>query len=179
MGVVVENDEKRSRIERNWRIPFHAKVVMTHKVTRERSEGEACDLSMGGMFIKTWLPPRPGTVLDVEIQMKPLNYRGLARVLEARDTDEEEDQPYGMAVVWVNPTPNQKRLLSLRINDHVRGGGQLLDGNPYEADEPSPVARGSVAPTAAATRSRNRLIIGLAAAVVVVVVVLVALFVLL
>ena len=173
--MIVEKGEKPNRVERNWRIPFKARVVMTHRESGDRAEGEACDLSMGGMFIKTWLPPRPGTVLDVEIQMKPLNYKGLAKVLAARDTEEEEDRPYGMAVVWVNPTPNQKRLLSLRINDHVRGGGRLLDGNPYEADEPSPVARGSVARTAAATRDRNRLIVGLAVAVVVVVVVLLVL----
>jgi hypothetical protein len=116
------------------------------------------------------LPPRPGTLLDVEIQMKPLNYRGLARVLEESDTDEEEDRPYGMAVVWVDLTPNQKRLLSIRINDHIRGGGELLDGDPYQADEPPRVAKKSVAPAEAATRNRNLLIIGLAVAAVVVVV---------
>ena len=173
MGVVVENGEDRSKVERNWRIPFRAKVVVTNKKTRERMEGEACDLSMGGMFIKTLLPPRHGTLLDVEIQMKPLNYRGLARVMEERDLDEEGDRPYGMAVAWVDPTPNQKRLLSIRINDHVRGGGQLLDGNPYQADEPPRVAKKSVSPAAAAPRDRNLLIIGLAIAAMVVLVVVV------
>jgi len=175
MGVVVEKGEKIIRVERNWRIPFHARVVMIHKQTRERMEGETCDLSMGGMFVKTLLPPRPGTELDVEIWMKPLNYRGTVRVQAERNTDEEEDRPYGMAVVWVDPTPNQKRLLSLRINDHVRGGGQLLEGNPYGADEPPRVARESVAPAAAATRDRNRLIVGLAVAAVVVLAVLLVL----
>jgi len=168
VGVVVERDEKKSRGERDGRIPFQAKVVITHKKTGERMEGEARDLSMGGMFIKTLLPPRPGTLLDVEIQMKPLNYRSLARVLEESDTDEEEDRPYGMAVVWVDLTPNQKRLLSIRINDHIRGGGELLDGDPYQADEPPRVEKRSVAPAEAATRNRNLLIIGLVVAAVVV-----------
>lgn len=175
MGSVVESGEKQNRVERDWRIPFRARVVMTHKTTGERMEGETRDLSMGGMYVKILLPPRPGTVLDVEIQMKPLNYRGAVRVLGARDTNEEEDEAYGMAVVWVDQTPNQKRLLSILINDHVRGGGQLLEGNPYKADEPPRVAMGRVAPAAAATRDRARLIVGLAVAAVVVLVVLLVL----
>jgi len=60
---------------------------------------------------------------------------------------------------------------SLLIDDHVRGGGKLIEGDPYEASEPSRAAGVSVAPAAAANRDRNRLIVGLAVAVVVVVVV--------
>ena len=175
MGVVVEKSEKRSRVQRGSRIPFQARVEMIRKETGERSEGEAYDLSMGGMYIKTILPFRPGTVFDVDVQMKPLNYRGTVRVLWEHDADDEEDRPYGMAVAWVDPTPNQKRLLSLLIDDHVRGGGKLIEGDPYEASESPRVGRVPVAPAAAANRDRNRLIVGLAVAVVVVVVVVLVL----
>lgn len=175
VGVVSEKGENGRQGERDGRIPLQAKVVITHKKTGERMEGEACDLSMGGMFIKTLLPPRPGTLVDVEIQMKPLNFRGRARIMDESDAGVGADQPYGMAVVWVDLTPNQKRLLSIRINDHIRGGGQLLDGDPYEADETPRVATKSVAPAAAVTLDRNHLIIGLAAAAVVVVVLVVVL----
>jgi hypothetical protein len=175
VGSSVENGEIQNGVERDWRIPFRARVVMTHKVTGERMEGETRDLSMGGMYVKTLLPPRPGTILDVEIQMKPLNYRGAARVMRARDANQEDDPAYGMAVVWVDQSPNQKRLLSIRINDHVRGGGQLLEGNPYRGYESPRVARNTVAPAAAATQYRSRLIVGLAVAAVVVVVALLVL----
>jgi hypothetical protein len=172
MGVVDEKRKNEGRIQRERRIHFRAKVVIIHKDTRERTDGEAYDLSAGGMFIKTLLPYRPGTVVDVEVSMKPLNYRGSARVVRSPGSDEAEDRPYGMAVVWINPTANQQRLLFLQIDDHVRGGGKLLEGNPYEVSEPQRVARGSAQPASAATANRNLLIGGLVVAAVVVLVVL-------
>jgi hypothetical protein len=168
VGEFVNNNEKYGRNERDGRILFQAKVFMTDRKTGERMEGETFDLSMGGMFIKTLLPPTPGTLLEVEVQMKPLNYRGLARVMKQLEFDDGGDRPYGMAVAWVDQTLNQKRLLSILINDHIRGGGQLLEGNPYTADEPPRVAKKS-----AATGDRNRLVIGLAIVAVTVLVVVV------
>ena len=172
MGVVDEKSKNQRRLQRDRRIHFRARVIIIHKDTGERTDGEAYDLSAGGMFIKTLLPYRPGTVVDVEISMKPLSYRGSARVVRTPDSDEAEDRPYGMAVVWINPTANQQRLLFIQIDDHVRGGGKLLEGNPYETDEPQQVARVSARPTAAATANRNLLIGGLVVAAVVVLVVL-------
>lgn len=171
MGVEVAMAENNTGIERDWRIPFRAKVVMVNPKTGESMDGEVRDLSMGGMFVKTLLPFKPGTELKVEIQMKPINYRGNVRVQRPRDAAEEEDQSYGMAVVWIDRTPNQKRLLSLLINDHVRGGGRLLEGNPYRDAEyfragGKPVAR------PAANHDRVLLIGGLSAVALVVVVAL-------
>jgi hypothetical protein len=173
VGEIFDNDNEKSRNERDGRIPFQAKVLLTDRKTGEQMEGEAFDLSMGGMFIRTLLPPTPGTLLEVEVPMEPLNYRGLARVMKELDVDEAGDRPFGMAVGWVDQTLNQKRLLSIRINDHIRGGGLLLEGNPYNADEPPRVAKTTAAPAPAAAIGRNRLVIGLAivaAAVLVVVV---------
>jgi len=169
----VGSGENGGRVKRVRRIPFRAKVLVIRKDTGQRLEGEAYDLSMGGMYIRTLLPLGPGTDLDVEVDTKPLKYLGRARVQGSRDIDAAEDRPYGMAVEWVDQTPNQTRLLSIQIDDHVRVGGLLLEGDPYNVVETSRVARETVALSAAQTSNRKFLIAGLA---VVAVVVLIALF---
>ena len=158
--------------ERVRRIPYRVPVIMYPKDDSERFEGEARDISMGGMFIKTILPLRRGTVFDIEIPMQPLNYRGAVDVLWARHSEVGEDQPYGMAVQWANLTPAQRKLLFRQIDDHVRGGGDLLVGTPDAEREGRPAARSPVASKAVAEPDRTRLIVGLAITALVVVVLL-------
>jgi hypothetical protein len=137
----------------------------------ERVEGEIRDISMGGMFIKTILPLKPGTVFDVEIPMQPLNFRGSVKVSWARLVDEGADRPYGMAVQWCNLSPAQKKLVFRQIDDYLRGGGDLLVGTPNAERHGPSVTQSSVA-AVRAMPGRTWLFGGLAITTVVVIVLL-------
>ena len=171
-GATVAKIENGSCEQRIRRIPYAGTVIMKPRDGGERIKGEGRDLSMGGMFIKTVLPFNRGSVIDVQISMKPLNYHGAARVLWTRYSEAGEDQPYGMAVEWVDLTVNQKRLLFRQIDDYVRGGGELLVGTPDAEREAGPAARAVAASAVDAPSNRTRLIIGIALAAVAVVVAL-------
>jgi hypothetical protein len=170
----MENSHDHVHRQRVRRIPCRLRVVIHPQDGNERVEGEARDLSMGGMFIKTILPIKPGTVFDVEIPMRPLNFRGSVKVLWARLVDGGKDQPYGMAVEWFNLTPAKKKLVFRQVDDYVRGGGDLLVGTPDAEHEDRPAAQSWLAPMAAMS-DRARLIVGLAIAGVVVIVLLILL----
>lgn len=159
--------------QRARRIPYKVNVVMRPRENVELIQGEVCNLSMGGMFIKTMMPLEPGTIFDVEVPMQPLNYIGPVRVLWARHREGGPDEPYGMAVEWVDLTMNQKKLLYQQIDGHVRIGGSVLAGNP----EIRPEDRKASGPSSGATAAvpdHTKLIVGIAIAAVVVVAVLLA-----
>ena len=160
--------------QRARRIPYQVNIVMRPREEVDLLRGEVSDLSTGGMFIKTMLPLRPGTIFDVEVPMQPLNYIGAVRVLWRRDRDEGEDRPYGMAVEWVNLSVNQKKLLYRQIDSHVRGGGDVLAGNPVKTRQDRRPAGGLAASTGVGP-DRTKLIVGLSIAVVVLVVLVVVL----
>lgn len=164
-------DEKAGR-QRARRIPYQVNVVMRPREDVELLQGEVRNLSTGGMFIKTMLPVKPGTVFDVEVPMQPLNYIGPVRVLWTRTREEGPDQPYGMAVEWIDLSVNQKKLLYRQIDDHVRSGGQVLAGNHDGRRELRAPAEAWAESTPAAP-GRTKLIVGLAIAVVVLLVVVV------
>jgi hypothetical protein len=171
MGAAVGRGDEKSARQRTRRIPYKVNVVMRPREDVELLQGEVCNLSTGGMFIKTMLPLKPGTVFDVEVPMHPLNYIGPVRVLWTRNREEGPDQPYGMAVEWVDLTMNQKKLLYSQIDSHVRSGGMILLGNHdgrREGQSPAGVPFASTG----ASPDRTKLIVGLAIAVVVVLVVL-------
>jgi hypothetical protein len=140
----------------------------------ELLKGEVCNLSSGGMFIKTVLPLKEGTVFDVEVPMQPLNYIGAVKVLWTRNRDEGPDKPSGMAVEWVNLSINQKKLLYRQIDDHVKRGGTLLIGNPVVRNNARPPS-GTRAVSPGAAPDHTRLIVGLSIAVVVLLVVVIVL----
>ena len=168
----MEKTENGSCERRIRRIPYAGTVLMKPRDGGEKIKGEVRDLSMGGTFIKTILPFNRGSVIDVQISMKPLNYQGAARVIWKRHSEAGEDQPYGMAVEWVDLTVNQKKLLFRQIDDYVRGGGELLVGTPDAEREAGPAARAVAASAVDAPANRTRLIIGIALAAVSVVVAL-------
>jgi len=168
----VGRDEEKAGQQRARRIPYKVNVIMRPREDVELLQGEVSNLSTGGMFIKTMLPHKPGTVFDVEVPMQPLNYIGPVKVMWTRLNDEGPDKPYGMAVEWVDLTVNQKKLLYRQIDDHVRGGGELLAGNPAETRKERQAARAPVA-SPAAEPGRTKLIVGLAIAAVVVLIVVV------
>ena len=141
----------------------------------ELMQGRVCNLSTGGMFIETVLPLEVGTVFDVEVPMQPLNYIGPVKVLWTRTRDEGPDNPYGMAVEWIDLTVNQKRLLYRQIDDYVRGGGKILGGDPEKARDDRSSAGGPGGDAAAAPDRTKLVILGLVVAVVVLLVVVVVL----
>jgi hypothetical protein len=162
------------RQQRVRRIPYRVGIVMHPRDGNERVKGEVRNLSMGGMFIKTILPLKPETVFDVEIPMQPLAFRGSVKVLWTRLVDQGNERPYGMAVEWFNLTQVQKRLVYRQIENHARGGGNLLVGTPnaerqIRQTDKTPVASNAAAP------DHTRLFVGLAVAAVVVIVVLILL----
>lgn len=158
MGAALKNDEKHESDKRLPRIPYQVRVVMLPRDSAERHEGKARDLSMGGMFIETFLPLDPGTVFDIEIPMEPLSFRGAVRVLRTRVDVAGADEPRGLAVEWVDTSTNQKRVLFRQIEDHVRRGGEILGGNPDEVVVRRPVAREPATPDASAPDHRQLII---------------------
>jgi hypothetical protein len=170
----MENSHDDIRQQRVRRIPYRVRLVMHPKDGSERFEGQARDLSMGGMFIETILPLKPGTVFDVEIPMQPLNFRGSVKVLWTRLVDEGRERPYGMAVQWFNLTPAQRKLVYRQIDDHLRGGGDLLVGTP-EAEREGRSPTQSKVTSKAAAPDRAWLLAGLAITAVVVLVLLILL----
>jgi hypothetical protein len=170
--MVKSHDDVRQ--QRVRRIPYPVRVVMHPKDGNERVEGKVRNLSIGGMFIKTILPLKPGIVFDVEIPMQPLNFRGSVKVAWTRLVDKGKERPYGMAVEWFNLAPAQKKLVYRQIENHVRGGGDLLVGTPHGEREGRPAAKTPGASKLAAP-DRARLIVGLAIAAVVVFVLLILL----
>jgi hypothetical protein len=173
-GATVGRGDEKSGRQRARRIPYKVNVVMRPREEVELLRGEVCNLSTGGMFIKTMLPLKPGTVFDVEVPMQPLNYIGPVRVLWTRSREEGPDQPYGMAVEWVNLTMNQKKLLYRQIDGHVRSGGMILAGDHDGWREPRSPA-GMPSASTGASPDRTRLIVGVAIAVVLALVVLLVL----
>jgi hypothetical protein len=156
------------------RIPYRVRVVMHPRESSESHEGEARDLSVGGMFIETILPLDPGTVFDIEIPMEPLSFRGAVRVLRTILHDVGADEPRGLAVEWVDMSTNQKRVLFRQIEDHVRGGGEILSGDPDAAVVNRPPARRTGASEVAVT-DHTQLIVRLSIAAMLVLIALVML----
>lgn len=167
-------DKGKSGQQRARRIPYKVNVVMRPRDQSELLQGEVCNLSMGGMFIKTMMPLEPGTVFDVEVPMQPLNYIGPVRVLWTRHREGGPDEPYGMAVGWVDLSMNQKKLLYRQIDGHVRVGGAILAGNPEVQREDRKVA-GVTSGSSAAAPDRTKLIVGLSIAAVVLLIVVIVL----
>jgi hypothetical protein len=170
----VGRDEEKSGQQRARRIPYQVNVVMRPRTDVELLKGEVCNLSSGGMFIKTAFPLKEGTIFDVEVPMQPLNYIGPVKVLWTRDHDGGPDKPCGMAVEWINLSISQKKLLYRQIDDHVRNGGILLVGNPVPRAEARPSSGAPQSPTGAVS-DRTALIVGLSIAVAVLLVIVIVL----
>jgi len=157
-------DEAKLRVRR---VSNRGKAAVYPQDGNDPFEGKVVDLSMGGMFVETVMALRPGTTCEIETAMRPMRFRGLAKVLWVRNVAEGDDKPVGMAVEWINQTAPQKKLLYRQVDDHLRGGGNLLVGEP----QPSAPATGTTKPKAASPPSIDRrwLIIGGVVAVVVVI----------
>ena len=162
---------------RGRRVSNRAKAVVYPQDGNDPFEGKVVDLSMGGMFVETFMALKPGTICEIETAMRPMRFRGQARVLWVRNVVEGDDQPVGMAVEWINQTAAQKKLLYRQVDDHVRSGGDLLVGAPGPSDASAPAmsATKPKAASPASPQSINRrwlITAGVVAVVVVLVVVL-------
>ena len=132
MGTIVRSDAQlRSR-----RIPFSRRVLISPKDGSERRYEDSFDLSMGGMFVSTYLPLEVGQEFDIEMPVDQIRFRASVRVVWIRSTAGDDDEPAGMAVAFLNLSTPQKRLLHREITYHIQGGGALRVGVP-----PNPNAR--------------------------------------
>ena len=160
---------------RTRRVPNRAMAVVYPQDGNDPFEGKVVDLSMGGMFVETIMALKPGTICEIETAMPQMRFRGQARVLWVRNVGDGDDKPIGMGVEWINQTAAQKKLLYRQVNDHLRGGGDLLVGvpDPSEASTPAISATKLKAASPAPPQSIDRrwLIIGIVVAAVVVIVV--------
>ncbi len=159
------------------RVSNRATAIVYPQDGNDPFEGKVVDLSMGGMFVETFMALKPGTICEIETAMRPMRFRGQARVLWVRNVAEGNDQPVGMAVEWINQTAAQKKLLYRQVDDHLRSGGDLLAGVPGPSDASAPAITATklkaASPTSPQSIDRRWLIIaGVVTVVVLLVVVL-------
>ncbi len=159
------------------RVSNRATAIVYPQDGNDPFEGKVVDLSMGGMFVETFMALKPGTICEIETAMRPMRFRGQARVLWVRNVAEGDDQPVGMAVEWINQTAAQKKLLYRQVDDHLRSGGDLLAGVPGPSDASAPAISATklkaASPTSPQSIDRRWLIIaGVVTVVVLLVVVL-------
>jgi len=126
----VANDDKPCSQLRSRRIPFTRRVLIAPKDDSDRRYEDVFDLSLGGMFVSTFLPLKVGETFGFEMQIDRMTFPGSARVVWTRPIQDGEDEPAGMAAAFFGLTTSQKRLLHREITNYTRGGGKLLVGVP-------------------------------------------------
>jgi Tfp pilus assembly protein PilZ len=136
---------------RTRRIPYPKRVTIDPRDGTVVSHETVIDLSLGGMFVSTYLPLEVGKVVDFEIEIAQIRFKGSGRVVWTRSNVAVEGQPAGVAVEFLNLTPGQKRLLYREITDFVKSGGRLKVGKPPRrkiADRRSTAREGKAPPAA-------------------------------
>lgn len=130
---------------RTRRIPYPKPVAIRPRDGTGVTRAEVVDLSLGGMFVSTYLPLEVGQVIDFELQIARLRFPGAARVIWSRSAETTDGQPAGVAVEFLDLSTGQKRLLHREIADFLGSGGTLKVGTPPKSDstDRSPLARRS------------------------------------
>ncbi len=123
-------DSKPALQLRSRRIPHIQRVVITPVDGSESQHETIFDLSLGGMFVSTFLPLEVGQVFRFETPMDQMRFHGVARVLWIRGTDEGHDKPAGMAAEFLNLSGPQKRIIHRQITNLTGLGGELRRGTP-------------------------------------------------
>lgn len=134
---------------RKRRISFPKGVSIRPRDGTSVTRAHIFDLSLGGMFLSTYLPLEVGEVVDYEMQIARMRFRGTGRVVWTRSKATEDGQPVGAAIEFLNLTPNQKRLLYLEIADYLKSGGKLKAGRPPQrsvAERPAAARRDTTSP---------------------------------
>jgi len=115
---------------RTRRITFPKRVAIRPRDGTGVNQDQVVDLSLGGMFVSTFLPMEAGEVVDFEMEIAQMRFTGAGRVVWTRSNGGGEDEPAGVAVEFVDLTPGQRRLLHLEITDYLKSGGKLKIGSP-------------------------------------------------
>ena len=123
--------------------------------TFEYVQEACCDVSVGGMFIKSDSPAAAGTLLKLECETdtEGAKIRGVARVVWLREAPNEHG-PSGMGVKFVKLESGSKDLISHLVQRLADQGvhARSISGAP-EAGRQAPSIVGSAAPGAAPTAS--------------------------
>lgn len=126
---------------RRRRIPFPQRVVIAPRDGSQPHAGKIFDLSLGGLFIETYLPLEIGEVFDFQTTMDSFRFQAAARVLWIRGSEQDEGQPSGMAAEFVNLNTAQKRIIHRQITYHTQMGGDLRVGTPPRSGKGSKPSR--------------------------------------
>ncbi len=98
------------------------------------------------------LPLDVGEVVDIDMPLDSLRFQAPGEVVWIRGSDDNEEQPVGMAVQFLNLNPNQKKLIHREISNHTRAGGQLKVGAP-----PKTVGRTDTSASQTSRSAKSRL----------------------
>ncbi len=108
------------------RVVQSGRVAVTTKEHRRIEEYR--DLSLGGLFIQTLIPERPGSSLRVDLKLMGLTLSAPARVLWTQR--QSSRNPSGMGVAFESLNPQQKKLIYKQISAWLEQGHSLDPGTP-------------------------------------------------
>jgi uncharacterized protein (TIGR02266 family) len=86
------------------------------------------NISVGGMFIETELPPAPATVVRFEIDLEHFSevVRGVGEVVWVKPSRGEGDRA-GFGLRFLDIDPRQRQLIFRIVDRYVQRGGQPFD----------------------------------------------------
>jgi uncharacterized protein (TIGR02266 family) len=139
------------------RLPLRRRVSLKFKDFQGFVNEYLENISAGGMFIRTTVPPPVGTVFDFELTLEDYSrlVHGLGEVVWVRERDEGFDRPAGMGVRFLSLEPESRelieRLLALGVGARTMMGAALaapdLDAEaPWWAEGPAPEAEPELGP---------------------------------
>ena len=118
---------------RTRRVAYNGRIIVQEPGEQPRPE-ELLDLSLGGGFVKSLVPPTPGTLVRLGLNMRGLQLKTPARVVWSRTRSGGPQRPTGMGVQFVDLSPSQKKLLYQQITKSLDLGLKLKKGTPPSRD---------------------------------------------
>ena len=126
--------------------------------TFEYVEEACCDVSLGGMFIRSSTPAPAGTLLKLECESGVgAQIRGVARVVWLR-TEQNEYGPSGMGVKFVKLDPESREVITRIVQELAEAGieSPSMSSAPEQRGKPKSVRTSAAAEAAAAPSSQPR-----------------------
>ncbi|MCD4749473.1 MAG: PilZ domain-containing protein [Thermoanaerobaculales bacterium] len=116
------------------RAPLDPQVTVFFNDTADLECGGVRDISLGGMFIATATPYRPGSTFDFEINLadEVILIRGRAEVVWAREGDDSSPLPSGMGVRFVELDTISKGIIFRLVDRYI----QTTGAEPFNLNAP-------------------------------------------
>jgi len=121
---------------RKRRVALEGAVRVTPRSGAQPKVLKYTDLSMGGLFVKSRLPPEAGTTLDIELRLMGLPFKATACVAWVRHHDEGPDKPTGMGIRFQELSTVQKKALNHVVVQAIEEGGAPMRGTPPSPADP-------------------------------------------